>query len=141
MINQDSFRPYVNFPADLIAHGVWAGLFYLTAGSLGIAATRKRTKSLQVQSFQLYKTSNSFLIKSKFQVGGHGCDVCHIHRYLRHCLSTVGYRSWAWSQHSKCVHHQSTKSGLLCQLRLYMYEPLLFSFSLQTCLYIFSHWH
>lgn len=34
------------FGADVVGHGIWAGAFYVTAGSLGAAATSKRTKGL-----------------------------------------------------------------------------------------------
>ena len=37
---------YAYFGADVIGHGIWAGSFYLTAGSLGLAAASKRTKGL-----------------------------------------------------------------------------------------------
>ena len=37
---------YVWFGADVVGHGIWAGSFYVIAGSLGIAAAYKRTKSL-----------------------------------------------------------------------------------------------
>lgn len=36
----------VYFGADYVGHGIWAGMFYIVAGSLGIAATSKRTRSL-----------------------------------------------------------------------------------------------
>ena len=31
---------------DVICYGIWGGLFYVTAGSLGVAAAHKRTKDL-----------------------------------------------------------------------------------------------
>ena len=37
---------YVWFAADVSGYGIWAGSFYVIAGSLGIAAAYKRTKSL-----------------------------------------------------------------------------------------------
>ena len=37
---------YVWFAADVVGHGIWAGSFYVIAGSLGIAAAYKRTKTL-----------------------------------------------------------------------------------------------
>ncbi|KAI9559788.1 hypothetical protein GHT06_013795 [Daphnia sinensis] len=39
---------YVYYPLDVIGHGIWCGAFYLTAGSLGLAACRKGTKSLLI---------------------------------------------------------------------------------------------
>ncbi|XP_032794826.2 uncharacterized protein LOC116931369 [Daphnia magna] len=38
----------VNLPFDVIGHGIWCGAFYLTAGSLGMAACRKLTRSLLI---------------------------------------------------------------------------------------------
>jgi hypothetical protein len=32
--------------ANVVGHGIWAGSFYVIAGSLGIAAAYKRTTSL-----------------------------------------------------------------------------------------------
>jgi hypothetical protein len=37
---------YVWFGVDVVGHGIWAGSFYVIAGSLGIAAAYKRTTSL-----------------------------------------------------------------------------------------------
>jgi hypothetical protein len=37
---------YVYFAGDVAGAGIWAGSFHVIAGSLGIASTQKRTKSL-----------------------------------------------------------------------------------------------
>ncbi|KAI9559792.1 hypothetical protein GHT06_013799 [Daphnia sinensis] len=48
VIYAESIYNYVYYPLDIIGHGIWCGTFYLTAGSLGVAACRKGTKSLLV---------------------------------------------------------------------------------------------
>jgi hypothetical protein len=39
-------RYYVYFPSDVVSHGIWGGLLYLTAGSLGLAVAYMRKKTL-----------------------------------------------------------------------------------------------
>jgi hypothetical protein len=46
VIYATSIYYYVWFAADVAGHGIWAGSFYVIAGSLGIASAYKRTKSL-----------------------------------------------------------------------------------------------
>ncbi len=50
---------YTYLPFDKSGHGIWTGVFYLTAGSLGIAATYKRTKSLYIRIISLIVLCNS----------------------------------------------------------------------------------
>ena len=47
VINATEINYYIYFEiADYVAAGIWGGTFYVIAGSLGIAAAQKRTKSL-----------------------------------------------------------------------------------------------
>nr|CAH0100508.1 unnamed protein product [Daphnia galeata] len=41
-------RYYVYFPSDVVSHGIWGGMLYLTAGSLGFAVAYTRKKTLLV---------------------------------------------------------------------------------------------
>ena len=45
-VSQLSTNTYFYPTGDYVAAGIWGGIVYLTAGSLGIAATQKRTTSL-----------------------------------------------------------------------------------------------
>ena len=47
VLNTTRIYNNIYFPeADYVGSGIWGGSFYVIAGSLGIAATFKRTKSL-----------------------------------------------------------------------------------------------
>ncbi|XP_046657668.1 uncharacterized protein LOC124350980 isoform X2 [Daphnia pulicaria] len=39
-------RYYVYFPSDVVGHGIWGGMLYLTAGSFGFAVAFMRKKTL-----------------------------------------------------------------------------------------------